>query len=318
MNQKYKFSLALLSELRGFELYLQEQQQSPGSIRQYKTYAGLFLEWLEKESLSLQQVSHTDLLDYADQLKESGHAIGYINRNLLAVRYYFNHLQQSGLSGYNPAAGIRLKGTIRTVPHELLSKEELQGLYESYQVKDARTQRNKVILSLLVYQGITNEDLHGLEAQHIRLKEGKIYLPAGSQNNSRVLKLEGEQVMALYEYIHVTRPKILAERKAVRAGRKPEAYKEAEAIHPLFISMNGSENIKNSLLHLNYALRKLHPKYRNATQIRQSVITEWLKDKDLRRVQYMAGYRHVSSTERYQTNNLEDLKEALNKHHPLK
>ena len=32
----------------------------------------------------------------------------------------------------------------------------------------------------------------------------------------------------------------------------------------------------------------------------------------------MAGHRYVSSTERYQTTNLEDLKEALNKHHPLK
>ncbi len=32
----------------------------------------------------------------------------------------------------------------------------------------------------------------------------------------------------------------------------------------------------------------------------------------------MAGHRYVSSTERYLTTNLEDLREALNKHHPLK
>lgn len=88
--------------------------------------------------------------------------------------------------------------------------------------------------------------------------------------------------------------------------------------HQLFISMNGCENIKNSLYHFNQALRKLNPKYKNAAQLRQSVITEWLKEKDLRTVQYMAGHRYVSSTERYQTTNLEDLKEALNKHHPLK
>lgn len=52
-------------------------------------------------------------------------------------------------------------------------------------------------------------------------------------------------------------------------------------------------------------------------QIRHSVITEWLKEKDLRTVQYMAGHKYVSSTERYLTTNLEDLKEALNKHHPF-
>ncbi|CAM4113381.1 hypothetical protein SAMN06265348_103289 [Pedobacter westerhofensis] len=53
-------------------------------------------------------------------------------------------------------------------------------------------------------------------------------------------------------------------------------------------------------------------------QVRQSVITEWLKEKDLRTVQYMAGHRYVSSTERYKTNDLEDLKDALQKFHPLR
>jgi len=82
--------------------------------------------------------------------------------------------------------------------------------------------------------------------------------------------------------------------------------------------MNGQEELQNSLLHLNYALRKVNPKYKHAVQIRQSVITEWLKEKDLRTVQYMAGHRYVSSTERYKESNLEDLKEALSKHHPLR
>jgi len=53
-------------------------------------------------------------------------------------------------------------------------------------------------------------------------------------------------------------------------------------------------------------------------QVRQSVIAEWLKTKDLRMAQYMAGHKYVSTTERYQVNNLEDLEEALNKYHPLR
>ena len=104
---------------------------------------------------------------------------------------------------------------------------------------------------------------------------------------------------------------------AERSGRKPGTYQQEKDIQRLFISMNGQEELQNSLLHLNYALRKTNPKYKHAIQIRQSVITQWLKEKDLRTVQYMAGHRYVSSTERYQTNNLEDLKEALNKYHPL-
>jgi integrase/recombinase XerD len=112
-------------------------------------------------------------------------------------------------------------------------------------------------------------------------------------------------------------PKIIAERLDERSGLKPGHYKEEQNIERLFISINSLEDLRNSLLHLNYALRKLNPKYKHSKQIRQSVITKWLKEKNLRTVQYMAGHRYVSSTERYKTNNLEDLKEALNKHHPL-
>jgi integrase/recombinase XerD len=55
----------------------------------------------------------------------------------------------------------------------------------------------------------------------------------------------------------------------------------------------------------------------NAGKIRQSVITYWLKTMNLRQVQYMAGHKRVSSTERYLGNNLESLKDKLEKCHPL-
>jgi integrase/recombinase XerD len=310
--------------MNSFERYLIELDLKPVTVYQHRKYVSYFLAWLsegerdERSGLNLNEVSYTEILDYADHQRQAGNPVNLVNRMLLAVRYYFTYLQKEDKITHNPAAGISLKGAIRTVPKDLLEKVELEALYESYVVKDERSQRNKVMLSLLIYQGISNAELHKLEAGHVKLKEGKIYVPASGQSNSRMLKLEAFQVMELYEYIHVTRSKILAERSKERSGRKPEAMKAARQIHQLFISMNGCENIKNSLYHLNQALRKLNPKYKNAAQIRQSVITEWLKEKDLRTVQYMAGHRYVSSTERYQTTNLEDLKEALNKHHPLK
>lgn len=302
-----------------FKTYLEEEGFKSPSVYQHQRYVGYFLAWIAEKSFALEQLTYTELLDFTDTLQQEGKSISLVNRVILAVRYYFNWLQHEGQISHNPAAGINLKGRIRTLPHDLLSGEELEELYNSYEVKDSRTQRNKVILSLLICQGISNEDLHKLEACHVKLKEGKIHVPAAGQRNRRELKLEAHQIMELYEYMNVTRPKILAERMNLeRSGRKPKEYKEAGTISQLFISMNGCENIKNSLLHLNYALKKINPKYKNAQQIRQSVITEWLKEKDLRTVQYMAGHRYVSSTERYQSNNLEDLKEALNQHHPLK
>lgn len=150
-------------------------------------------------------------------------------------------------------------------------------MYEGYAVTNDRTQRNKVILSLLTFQGTTNEELHHLTADHIKLKEGKIRIPAMDGSNGRTLKLEAFKIMELHEYMTVIRPRILTGRADERPGRKLVEIKSADQISQLFISMNGSENLKNSLLHFNYTLKKLNPKYKNAVQIRQSVITQWLK-----------------------------------------
>ncbi len=55
----------------------------------------------------------------------------------------------------------------------------------------------------------------------------------------------------------------------------------------------------------------------NAESLRKSVIVNWLKDFDIRQVQYMAGHGSISSTERYRAANVGELEEALKLHHPL-
>ena len=65
------------------------------------------------------------------------------------------------------------------------------------------------------------------------------------------------------------------------------------------------------------AIQKENPEIMHAKQIRSSVITYWLKNHNLRQVQYFAGHKYVSSTERYQLNNLDNLQNKLEKYHPL-
>lgn len=283
-----------------FEEYLQSEGFKPETIYQHRKYVSYFLAWTEEQSFVITQIAHTEILDFADKLKREGKSINLINRMLRAVRYYFTYLNKEGITKHNPAAGIKLKGTIRTIPHDLLSKEELEELYEKYLIKDERAHRNKVILGLLVYQGLKREELEKLRPEHLKLREGKIQIPATGKSNGRILGLQPFQILDLQEYTLIVRPKLQGKSERLFTGR------------------NNLENLKNSLLHLNHALKKINSKLKNAIQIRQSVITEWLKEKDLRTVQYMAGHRYVSSTERYQSSNLEDLKEALNKHHPLR
>jgi integrase/recombinase XerD len=161
-----------------------------------------------------------------------------------------------------------------------------------------------VILGLLIFQALTIEELETLEADHINLREGKIKIIGTDRTNERILKLEASQVFELQEYLNKTRSRILYGPKV----------NEPEKITQLIIGMEGGTILSGEVV---WMMRRLkHPKVRQASQIRASVIEEWTRRYDVRIVQYMSGHKYVSSTERYQSTNLEDLKEQLRKFHP--
>lgn len=311
------------SRLKSFDKWLRKQDYAKTSIRPFLNYVGCFLDYTERENLEINQVRYSDMLEFIKQCRKKD-GIGLLNRKLGAVRKYYEWLQFSGEVEKNPASGIYLKGRRKGIPHDLLDGKTLERLYEHYQITDERSQRNKMILGLLIRQGLTNEELHKLEPKHIKLKSGEIEVPAGNKSNGRILKLEPEQIFELQQYIQIIRPEILAKicdhigkKTFYRSGRKPDRIDKTGLKHQLFISMNGSCNIKPSIFWLIQALQQIDDKVKSAAQIRQSVITEWLKTKDLRTVQYMAGHRYVSTTERYMASNPAELTEAVNIHHPL-
>lgn len=156
------------------------------------------------------------------------------------------------------------------------------------------------MLGLLIYQGITVEELRRLAAADFYLQEGKVNIGGSRHSNQRWLKLEPVQVLHLREYLKVNR---------FKSG-------------PVFtIEKNGIIGKHNIVCQVNWMmrqLRQLNPKLINPQQIRSSVITAWLKPYHLRQVQYMAGHRYVSSTQRYQVSHLEDLQSSLRRHHPMK
>lgn len=299
-----------------FTNYLVQLKLHSNTVAQHERNTIKYLQWLQTENMVATEARYNDILIFLQHLQQQKQTINYQNRMLISLRHYYNFLQKKENHHSNPVTGMKIQGMSRKIPHELLDAEELQQLYESYQTTDDRTNRNKVILGLLIYQAITTEELKQLEASHLKLRDGKIYIPGSENRNSRTLLLQPHQIIELHEYITNIRINILQGDVIGNYGRKPD--EKLKPTEQLFISMNGSPNIKNSLLHLTKALQKINPKLRNAKHIRMSVIANWLKTNDIRKVQYMAGHKYVSSTERYQAVNLEDLQQLIQQHHPLK
>jgi integrase/recombinase XerD len=303
--------------MKGFTGYLKGIGNGENTIQQKKNYAGWFLSWLEAQNLPPEEAGYNDLLNFIDYSRLEAKSKRQINSILRTIRDYYCYLKQGHPNISNPATNLYLRGTVSKVPANIISILELEKLYMDYKAVSLREKRNKIILGLLIYQGITTEELQRLEAENMKLKEGKIYITGNRRRNSRILELKPFQILDIHEYITEIKPEILKGINRPAQGRKPHRINRERLKEQLFISVNGSENIKNSLLHMFKAIQKENAKIKSAKQIRRSVIVNWLKHYNLREVQYMAGHKYVSSTERYRLNNIDDLQSKLDKFHPL-
>jgi integrase/recombinase XerD len=124
----------------------------------------------------------------------------------------------------------------------------------------------------------------------MQLYKGKIYRLGTKKSNGRILELKPWQLMELMEYIKEIRLQILE-----------QTSKETEQ---LFLPLGSSLKLHNSLSKIVKELKKINNKFIDTKQIRTSVIVNWLKQYNLRKVQYLAGHRYISSTERYQQDDL--------------
>ena len=162
--------------MKQFKHYLEAKDYRPGTIKAYNREAEKFLQWLASEQLTIKQVTYKDLLRLIRQSRAAGRSRNETNKQLRGARLYFNYLIEAGKAIENPVLGLYVKEKGRRLPHDLMEWEDLENVYQSYEVTNPITQRNKTLLGLLIYQALTLEDIEHLEAEHLKLREGKIII----------------------------------------------------------------------------------------------------------------------------------------------
>jgi site-specific recombinase XerD len=288
-----------------FIKYLLQKGYSIKSSERYLKDIELYKKWLNKENITEEAVSYNDITHYIQSKKGKVKQIT-IQTVLASLKQYYNYLQELGFVAENPTVNVQIKGIKRKVLHNILSKQELEKIYFDYKNLESESlskKRNEIIVSLLVYQGLNTNDLQSLITKDVKLREGKIFVKGSRRSNERTLKLEAHQILDFMEYQLKTRETILQETK-----------KETDLF---FVTQGSSLKLQNVMQKLMQELHKQNGQVKSVKQIRASVITGWLKVYNLREVQYFAGHRYVSSTEGYLINDLEDLKEDINKYHPI-
>jgi integrase/recombinase XerD len=283
-----------------FTDYLKDKKLSTATVALYTKSIGHFLAWLEAENLAAATSGYNDLLDFMRWCHAKGMTKRSVHSILGTVRHYCNYLIHEKKRDDNPAAGIFIKGLVRKLPTNLLSTEEMEELFRQYGIQLNVDGSKKIMFGLMVFQALTVGEILKLQSHHIKLQDGKIFIKGTKRSNERLLELKAVQIPEIQAYLQKNKFK---EGRLFTEPRKQQ-------VSPV--------NINNRIQHMFGQLKKLDPKIINAKQIRNSVITEWLRKNNLRQVQYMAGHPWVSSTDRYQANNLDDLQNELKNHHPMK
>jgi integrase/recombinase XerD len=294
--------------LEGFREALQQRRYRQSTVNGHLQNTGYFLQWIESNQLyEMENVEHKNLLEYVQYEQKRNLDTATINLRLSSISLYFEFLKQDGGITRNPARTLRIKGKLKKITEQPLTYQQLEQLYFTYRQLDKEAannvkevvalthQRNIIIVGLLVWQGVHSGELEKLEVNHIKLDEGKIYIPSTARSNSRELRLHPQQILSLHTYLN----------GGVRDKLKSKGEK-------LF-----GARCYDVLQHVTEELRGINPGIKNAGHIRASLILYWLKKYNKRQVQYMAGHKYIDITEKYAVQQTDTLKDLLTKHHPF-
>jgi len=281
------------------------KKYSSTSIRSYENMIERFKITMGEEA---EKATYTDVLDYLGMLRNQDLHAKSLRNNLFAVKIYFDYLLATQQRKDHPCKYLNLKDQInRQIQVEsLYSKEILENLYENHEsINPKNKNRDQIIISLLIYQALTVLEISQLKKEEVNIKKGTIKINSNKKNKGRTLNLKPNQILLIHDYL----------KNDWKQYHRKQKYKRRQ--YYFILSNEGKQIWKSGI---NRMINRGKVKYEKITplKIRQSVIANLLKEKnDVRVVQEFAGHRRTSSTEAYKQTGLEELKQAIDKFHPL-
>ena len=172
--------------------YLHEQY-TPDTASVYGLEIGRYLAACPGAAIA----TYKDILFYIGALRSRYTNGSTLNRILCSIKAYYDYLCVSGQRPDNPAASILLKDPrSRDIQlQDLLSMEELESLFHRRERYPNLESRNKVLMSLLIYQALYPVEMEALTVADIDLEAGMMQIKATARTNGRQLSLKPNQVL---------------------------------------------------------------------------------------------------------------------------
>ena len=309
-----------------FRQYLEGKGLAKITQEEYIANAKRFLSKVKKEDM---QITKPDILKYLEYLKKKGLQNITRSNHLIALNHYFTFLYQSELITDNPCLLLKIRGKNRKKLHKIYTIEELDQLFDIYYQLFVRSyddshhrhdgqrrysllyrERNILIVSILFNQGTSTSEIEKIETGDIDLIKATLKIRGGKRGKDRVLPLKATQMGLFINYLQNIRPQLIE-------YQTKESEKLFLPLPAISYKTTDNEMNRNVFTPLAAQIKSIDKQFINFQQVRASIITFWIKTLGLRKAQYLAGHSCISTTEKYVSNDLENLIEDINKLHPF-
>jgi integrase/recombinase XerD len=221
-------------------------------------------------------------------------------RVISTLRSYFRYLQRQGLLKELPK--LEITEHTRALP-ETLSEEQIQSLMKAAvnEKDEYRQLRNRAVMTLLYATGCRVSELCALDLADVQL-DLRVMRISGKGAKQRVVPLVTEAIEALNGYLNIRLNMVEPTEKSLISndrGNRPSRIDIFRWLKKWSLDAGFKKNV-------------------SPHKLRHACATQLLREGvDLRSIQTLLGHASIATTEIYTKVENTDLKETIDKHHPL-
>ena len=277
-----------------------EKRASQYTVKSYKRDLNCLSTYCESKSISLwTDLKQTDIRSYMASRHRQGLSSTSLQRELSAIRSFFNFLLKNQLTDNNPGQYIKAPKKTRKLP-KTLDVDQIKSLLEAGTNSTIEI-RDLAMFELFYSSGIRLSELAQLNLTDIDLTDKSLMVRSGKGGKSRMLPIGSKAVVAINTWLEHRIKSITSTETA------------------LFISTSGTRLGQRSIeLRLKQWCKKkgiaenIHPH-----MLRHSFATHLLESsQDLRAVQELLGHSNISTTQIYTHLDFQHLADVYDSAHP--
>ena len=244
-------------------------------------------------------LKQSDIRSHVASRHRQGISSTSLQRELSAIRSFYNYLLKKRLAENNPAQHIKAPKQARKLP-KTLDVDQINGLLEAG-TNSALEIRDLAMFELFYSSGLRLSELAALNLTDVDLPDNSLIVRTGKGGKSRLLPIGSKAATAINNWLQQRLKNVAASESA------------------LFVSNRGTRLSQRSIeLRLNQWCKKkgiaehIHPH-----MLRHSFASHLLESsQDLRAVQELLGHSNISTTQIYTHLDFQHLADVYDKAHP--